>query len=127
MKTSQDNHEITSTEIISNGNQLYSPDQSEFPVIKINLQGRILYANRASFQLLREWLCTPEQNLPEFFLMSNPGLLNAEADFSMPLVTRSIRLNFDVIGFKEQGYIGLYGFEGSVPQERITEVLEFAN
>ena len=88
-----------------------SPDNFSYPVIKIDSNGRILYANKASFQILRDWLCTPNDYLPEYFLRSNPGILNPDADFSLALMTKEMSLNFDVIGFKESGYIGLYGFD----------------
>jgi hypothetical protein len=87
-----------------------SPDYYELPVIKIDQKGRILYANRASFQILEEWLKAANEYLPEYFLKSNPEILNPDADFSVPLNTSGTTLKFDVIGFKEGGYIGLYGF-----------------
>jgi len=48
--------------------------------------------------------------LPDYFLKSNPEILNPDADFSVPLTTPDATFKFDVIGFKEGGYIGLYGF-----------------
>ncbi len=85
-----------------------SPDFFESPVVKIDSNGKILYANRASFELLNEWLTTSNDCLPDYFLKGNPGILNPNADFSVPFNTGTRNMNFDVIGFKESGYIGLY-------------------
>ena len=45
------------TEISESYNPIQlSPDFFESPVVKIDSNGKILYANRASFELLNEWV-----------------------------------------------------------------------
>ena len=110
---------------LSNEQQSYnldflSPDIRTSPVIKIDFKGRILYANSASFELLHEWLFPANEYLPEHFLKSNPEILNPDVDFSVPFKMKSTNWNFDVIGFKECGYIGLYGSE-AVSSDTIVE------
>ncbi|CAN5463821.1 hypothetical protein BH11BAC1_BH11BAC1_22080 [soil metagenome] len=81
-----------------------------FPVIHIDYKGRILYANKASFPLLGEWNCIANEYLPEKITAQFPGLLNLDAGFELEMTTKSFQFYLDVIGFREAGYIGLYGF-----------------
>jgi hypothetical protein len=87
-----------------------NPDESNFPVLKIDTSGKILYANQASFEYLREWINSKNEFLPNYFISINPSILNPDADFSMSVNLKKTKLKFDVIGFKECGYIGLYAF-----------------
>ena len=89
---------------------LLFPDKSNYPVLKIDTNGKILYANNASFEHLREWLNGKNAFLPKHIINVNPDVLNPDADFSISINVKSDVLNFDVIGFKECGFIGLYGF-----------------
>ncbi len=93
-------------------------DESLFPVFKINDKGKILYANNASFDLLRDWATDYSEYLPENFLKSNADLLNYNAEFSIALETKNGIKYFDVIGFKECGYIGLYGYQNEFIEQR---------
>ena len=93
-------------------------DESQFPVFKINDKGKILYANNASFELLREWVADYNEYLPENFLKSNLDILNFNAEFSVAFETKSGIKYFDVVGFKECGYIGLYGYQNEFIQQQ---------
>ncbi len=99
------------TEVSSINNSF--PDESNFPVLKIDTNGKILYANHASFEWLHDWINHKNEYLPNYFLDVNPSILNPDADFSMSVNLKTNILSFDVIGFKESGYIGLYGFDSS--------------
>jgi hypothetical protein len=97
---------VTEVSLIKNSN----PDESNFPVLKIDTNGKILYANQASFKYLREWINSKNEFIPNYIININPSILNPDADFSISVNLKSANLKFDVIGFKECGYIGLYGF-----------------
>ena len=84
--------------------------QNVFPVIKFDVMGRILYANKAAFPLLREIGFFVNDYLDEVFVRRFPGILNLESSFSISLDTPDTMYFFDVIGFPESGYIGLYGY-----------------
>ena len=81
------------------------------PVIRIDYKGRIIYANKASFPILREWNCLANDYVPNELINQNPALLDVEAEFDLEIETRDSSYHLDVIGFKESGYIGLYGFK----------------
>ena len=89
----------------------FSPDDSEHAILKIDFEGKIIYANQASFASLEEWFSCRKETLPSSFLKQHPGILDPEADFSFSINVKSTVFSFDVIGFKESGYIGLYGFD----------------
>ena len=93
-------------------------DESQFPVFKISDKGKILYANYASFELLREWVADYSEYLPESFLKSNSDILNFNAEFSIALESKSGVKYFDVIGFKDCGYIGLYGYQNELIEQQ---------
>ena len=62
--------------------KIFLPDESEFAVLKIDLNGKILYANQASFAALEDWLSCRKETIPGCFLKQHPDILNPEADFS---------------------------------------------
>ncbi len=88
-------------------------DQGNLPVMRVDLNGKILFANPASFALLNEILKATNEYIPQDFINRIPGMLNLNADFSVPVQVSAQTMMFDVIGFKEDGYIGIYGYVGS--------------
>lgn len=85
-----------------------------FPVIRIDHKGRILYANKASFPLLREWNCLANDYIPDELLRQIPAMLDLDADFDFQINANDLSYSMDVIGFKESGYVGLYGFKTEI-------------
>ena len=105
-------------------NNLSFPDKSDFPVLKIDTKGKIIYANNASFECLREWLNGKNAYLPKYVIQINPEVLNPNADFSISVDLKTDIINFDVIGFEESGFIGLYGFNLADSAEKKNHLLE---
>lgn len=81
------------------------------PVIRIDYKGRILYANKASFPILKEWNCLANDYIPDELIRQHPALLDLQAGFDMNIETKSTQYHLDVVGFNECGYIGLYGYK----------------
>jgi hypothetical protein len=102
--------EVTENVIEVSPDILLFPDKSNYPVLKIDTNGKILYANNASFECLRDWLSGKSAFLPKHIIHVNPNVLNPDADFSISVNEKTGVFNFDVIGFRESGFIGLYGF-----------------
>ena len=96
--------------------------EPSYPVIRIDHKGRILYANRASFPILREWNCLANDYIPEELIRENPAMIDLEANFDFQINTDDSSYFMDVIGFKESGFIGLYGFQtvtkNTLPREK---------
>ncbi len=85
--------------------------ESDFPVIKIDFEGTILYANKAAFGLIRDWGCVTSRKLPMNLLSTHPELLNKHANGEMELVSSNHVMKFNLIAFREAGYTGLYGYD----------------
>lgn len=85
--------------------------ESQYPVIKIDFEGTILYANKAAFALIQDWGCTASRKLPLNLLQTHPELRDRNADLKTELVSEHRIVKFNVIAFDEAGYTGLYGYE----------------
>ena len=100
-------------------NPLIGKEDIMQPVIRIDYKGRILYANKAAFPILKEWNCLANDYLPEEFTHEHPFAMDLDVNASIQIETPTARYHFDVIGFRESGYIGFYGFHHEVinPQQ----------
>lgn len=85
--------------------------KSNFPVIKIDFEGTILYANKAALGIIQDWGCAASRKLPVSMLQSHPELLDRQANIETELVSSNRAIRFNVIAFYEAGYTGLYGTE----------------
>jgi hypothetical protein len=85
--------------------------ESKYPVIKIDFEGTILYANKAAFGLIRDWGCRAGRKLPLKLLTNHPELLDEHAYLEAELVSSDRVVKFNVIAFREAGYTGLYGYD----------------
>jgi len=86
-------------------------NESQFPVIKIDFEGTILYANNAAVELIREWGGATSRKLPGAILHSHPELLARNTDSETELSSSTRTVKFNVVPFNEGGYTGLYGYE----------------
>jgi hypothetical protein len=85
--------------------------ESDFPIIKIDFEGTILYANKAALGIIQDWGCAASRKLPINMLEKHPELLDRQAFADTELTTSDKAVKFDVIAFREAGYTGLYGYE----------------
>jgi hypothetical protein len=85
--------------------------ESKFPVIKIDFEGTILYANKAAFGLIRDWGCMLSRKLPVEILKTHPELLDHHVSTEKELASSNAVVKFNVIAFDDAGYTGLYGYE----------------
>ncbi len=86
-------------------------NNSSFPVFRISQDGRIVYANRAAFPLLKEWNCYASNTIPAAIRELHPVLTNLEADETIDMVSDTFKFHLSVVGFRTAGYIGVYGFK----------------
>jgi len=95
----------------------WNEENSAAPVLKINSEGKILYANSASFELLRSMDNDMSEYLPGFFKKSYASIYDLSADLTISLNVNNAEIRLDVVGFPECGYIGLYATELIALQE----------
>lgn len=82
--------------------------ESALPVLKIDSQGKILFANKAAMTLLKEWNCMASDRLPERLTLQFPELTQMFADTVLELPVGTGIMEFAVIGFPAAGYVGIY-------------------
>jgi hypothetical protein len=98
------------TVILPASPELSHPDNSSLkPVLKIDIKGKILFANAAVFEFLHDLSWPESDHLPAYFTGIYPGIFDSNADCTLAITTGQTNFLFDVIGFEEAGYIGLYG------------------
>ena len=95
---------------ISKGNSHLNYNDSEWPVIKINFKGDILYANMSSFDLLLKLGCYLSGRLPAEVISQLKDNTKKQLQI-MKFNMHSKKCNFLVVPFPEAGYIGIYGFD----------------
>ena len=88
--------------------------ESKFPVIKIDFEGTILYANKAAFGIIQEWGCAASRKLPVNLMQTHPEFMDRQANLETEIVSANKVFKFNVIAFKEAGYTGLYGYEEKI-------------
>lgn len=85
------------------------PLENSNPVIRVNEQGIILYANPASQPVLTEWGVATGSEVPapwkDRVLMALQGNYSHEAD----IACAQRQFSFTVVPVREQGYVNLYG------------------
>jgi len=85
--------------------------KSQLPEMRIDENGKILYVNAASQFIIRDWKENGEAEIPGYLFSHYPGLHDFNACFDIEIYCGSQIVKFDVVGFKEGGYIGLYACE----------------
>ncbi len=85
--------------------------ESKFPVIKIDFEGTILYANKAALGIIQEWGCAASRKLPMNLMKTHPEFVDRQANAETEIVSANKVFKFNVIAFKEAGYTGLYGYD----------------
>lgn len=90
-------------------------NQENNPVLKLSSKGKILYANKAAFPLLKAWNCAASNKVPSEILSKNPIITDLESDTTIRLMIGEKNTEFIVVGFSDAGYIGLYGKDAASP------------
>ncbi|TAH42022.1 MAG: hypothetical protein EYC69_06750 [Bacteroidetes bacterium] len=88
-----------------------SDHANQFPIFKISPQGRIIYANRSAYPLLKEWNCYASNIIPQDVLSQFPSLTNLLADETVEISSHIHKFYLSVVGFPAGGYIGIYGYK----------------
>jgi hypothetical protein len=98
----------TVSDIIRTATEL---NEHQSPVIRISMEGKILFANSAAHLILKDWRCEEENFLPSWILKLHPEILNKAADSDITIYSSSYQVKFSVVGFPDGGYISLSAYE----------------
>lgn len=94
-------------------NLLFKCAESDFPVLKISLDFKILNSNAAALPILQHWKCDNGHIIPEEIFRVYPELkycLERKVEGFVHVSYNEYLIKFSVIPFVEAGYIGLYGY-----------------
>lgn len=84
------------------------PDENTQPVLRVDHQGRLLYANKASQPLLDDWQVAVGDPLPQHWQELVAGVLEGEASRTVEHGLDKQWLSIHLVPLKEAGYINLY-------------------
>jgi hypothetical protein len=80
------------------------------PVIKISLDGILLYANNTGIDFLDSLSNFTKRPAINYLLETCPTLLDPHCNLDISLQINDMKYFFSVVAFKEAGYVGLYGY-----------------
>jgi hypothetical protein len=83
-----------------------------FPVMKFDLENRLVYSNVAALPLLKEWKCRINEKLPSELVSRYPEIFHASfgrLDQDISIQCNDLMIHFTLVPFPEAGYIGMYG------------------
>ena len=81
------------------------------PVVKLDVDGYIVYANRASFAWLVDLSVSMRKKIPSSCRKLHPCIVDPDAFETIVVVSENFITRCHVVGFPEAGYIGLYAVE----------------
>ncbi|MGM0401355.1 MAG: PAS domain-containing protein [Chloroflexota bacterium] len=87
------------------------PSENPSPVLRVDQDGSLLYANAASSPLLDYWDCQVGQPLPDEWRRFASDVLSAQVTKSAELALGGRVLSLAFVPVAEQGYVNVYGFD----------------
>jgi len=99
------------------------PEENPFPILRLNQEGIILYANKASQALLQDWGCTVGNYAPKFWRDLVAEALSRQSKRTIEVKFDEQTYLIDVVPILDSGYVNLYG-EDITERKRAEEALE---
>ena len=85
------------------------PEENPLPVLRVDCDGTLLYANRATGALLAEWRCSVGEAVPEVVRAPVMAAFARGSVFDFELSCGQRVLSFKVKPFPDRNYANLYG------------------
>lgn len=87
------------------------PEENPFPVLRVQGNGMLLYANRAANQLLMQWQCPVGNEVPAFVMKEVTAALTGNANRELETGCGKREFSFVLIPITDRGYVNFYGRE----------------
>ncbi len=88
------------------GSRFYHLD----PVIKLSLNGMLIYANTTGIDFIDMLTDNLKRPALRYLLRTWPEILSPHCNFDFVCQVYDTRYHFSAVAFKEAGYVGLYGY-----------------
>jgi PAS domain S-box-containing protein len=85
------------------------PEENPFPVLRVNGDGVVMFANRASNSLLTKWGCQRGELVPEFVHCEIKAALEAEKNCELEVTCGERNISLELVPITREGYVNLYG------------------
>ncbi len=99
------------------------PSENPFPILRLNQDGIILYANEASQVLLQDWDLTVGGYSPKFWCDLSTEVLNSQKRRTITVGCGQLFYSFIVVPISGADYVNLYG-EDITERKRAEEELQ---
>ncbi|BCR04484.1 hypothetical protein DESUT3_15530 [Desulfuromonas versatilis] len=87
------------------------PEENPWPVLRVTVDGILLYANRASGALLNQLQCSIGGAIPEFMRRELAAALEKGEHRKLEIRCGERDLSFALVPIAERGYVNLYGHD----------------
>lgn len=91
------------------GNIALFPEENPFPVLRVDQDGVLLYANRAAEKLLRKWQCASGEVVPGFVRHELSIALKTGLSRELEARCDDREFSFALVPILERGYVNFYG------------------
>jgi PAS domain S-box-containing protein len=85
------------------------PEENPFPVLRVDGDGTLLYANRTAAELLPEWQCMVGGEVPDFLRRELAAALDSGTNRETEILCGERDFSFEVVPIAERDYVNLYG------------------
>jgi len=110
------------------GEPLFLASENPYPVIRVNLEGFLVYANNAAKLIVDEWSIKTGDLLPnDFFQLLVDTLSCGETSEVEAFVDKKVFL-LRFVPFKDRGYVNIYGFDITpriISQQKIMQLTSY--
>ncbi|MBU1167162.1 HAMP domain-containing histidine kinase [Patescibacteria group bacterium] len=87
------------------------PEENPFPVLKVDDQGVLIYANKASDFILKSWKCVPGKKVPPHWKRSIAEALKLEKVKELEIRRQQDFYSLSIVPISKSNYVYIYGFD----------------
>jgi PAS domain S-box-containing protein len=85
------------------------PEENPFPVLRVDGNGLLVFANRAAAAMISQWRCSIGGTVPDFVRREVTAALESGAKRELEVICGEQDYSFVLVPIPERGYVNLYG------------------
>ncbi|OGP16279.1 MAG: hypothetical protein A2V21_312080 [Deltaproteobacteria bacterium GWC2_55_46] len=98
------------------------PSENPNPVLRIAVDGTVLYGNGASAPLLNEWGCEAGQSVPEALKQTVKGIYDSQKNKMIELKNKDRIFSMVFSPVANSGYVNIYGIDVTEQRQAMIEI-----